>query len=125
MSLRRTCLGLCLSAVVAYGSSGCTVAINSSPAGDEITAVEIQQANVATAYEAVDRLRHAWFGDPYDVAYREVKVYADPNVELGAKDALRDILANDVVEIRYLTAAQAMARFGPDACGGAIVVVRR
>ena len=92
---------------------------------DQLTEADIQQANVATAYDAVDRLRRRWFRDLSGNASGDVVVYVHTDQKLGGKETLRDIPARDVMNMRYLKSADAVARYGASASGGAIVVTRR
>ncbi len=112
-----------LALVVACASSG--TASGSADVPTQITATEIQAANVATAYDAVDRLARRWFRDLSGSASGDVTVYLDTNQKLGGASSLRDIPARDVFMLRYLRSADAVARFGPEASGGAIIVSRR
>lgn len=91
----------------------------------QLTAADISNENVATAYDAVDWLARWWFHDLSGNASGEVVVYLDTNQRLGGKESLRDIRATDVFLLRYMMSAEAMARFGPEASGGAIVVTLR
>jgi hypothetical protein len=105
----------------------CSSATTQTASGipDQITAADIEKANVITAYDAVDRLARRWFRDMSGNASGEVVVYLDTNQKLGGKEALRDIPAREVVEIRYLKSADAVGRYGQEASGGAIIVTRR
>lgn len=98
---------------------------SSSATPNQLTYTDIQQANVATAYDAVDRLARRWFRDLSSNATGEVTVYLDTNQRLGGKEALRDIPARDVALLRYLKSADAISRFGQEPTGGAIIVTRR
>lgn len=86
-----------------------------------ISSVQLTGARVATAYEAVDRLHHAWFKDP--LSGGAVTVYWDDNQPIGGADELRRIPVQDVVEIRYLDGRASNQRW-PGNTGGAIVLVR-
>lgn len=107
--------------------TACAAANQGSASGTptQLTAADIQKANVATAYDAVDRLARRWFQDYSENATGGVRVYLNTNQELGGKEALRDIPAGDVLLLRYLRSADAQAIFGPTASGGAIIVTRR
>jgi len=89
-----------------------------------LTREEIAAAPVGNAYEALDRLRpnflrpHATGGRPA-TAYPVVFI---DGVRRGALDVLRSVAANSIVEIRYLTAADATTRYGLDVQGGVIDV---
>src|SRR5687768_6234685 len=91
----------------------------------QITAADIQKANVATAYDAVDRLARRWFRDLSGNASGDVAVYLDNDQLLGGASVLRDIPAREVVLLRYLKSSDAVSRYGAAASGGAIVVSRR
>jgi hypothetical protein len=85
---------------------------------------EIATAPVTNAYEAVDRLRprflrpHATGGRP---ATALATVFID-GVRRGEPEILRSVAVNSVMEIRYLTAADATTRYGLDIPGGVIDV---
>jgi hypothetical protein len=93
---------------------------NSDP--NRISGEQLVAARVATAYEAVDRLKRTWFKD--GLTGRGATVYWDDNQPLGGVDELREIPIQDVVEIRYLDGRASNQRW-PGNTGGAIVVVRR
>jgi hypothetical protein len=107
--------------------TGCAAAVQggAATAADQITEADIAKANVATAYDAVDRLARRWFRDLSGNTAGEVAVYLSTDQQLGGKDSLREIPARDVLTLRYLKSADAMARYGPSASGGAIIVTRR
>lgn len=87
-----------------------------------LSAVEISEANVPTAYEAVDRRRRRWFRDL--TGEGEVSVYMD-NQRRGGKEYLREIPAQDVSYLEYLKGTDAVMKFGQEARGGAIIIVRK
>lgn len=87
-----------------------------------ISSEQLAAARVATAYEAVDRLKHTWLKD--GLTGRTASVYWDSNQLVGGVDELRSIPIQDVVEIRYLDGRASNQRW-PGNTGGAIVVVRR
>ena len=113
--------------VLAFAIAGCSAATqNASTAPvDVITAPDIQKANVTTAYDVVDRLARRWFRDLSGNASGSVAVYLSTDQKLGGKEALRDIAASDVVQLKYLKGADAAARYGASASGGAIIVTLR
>jgi len=89
-----------------------------------LTSVEIEKANVPTAYEAVDRLRRKWFRDM--TGQGDVVVYMNnQKLNTGAKEELRSIPAQDIASLEYLKGSDAVMRFGQDAKGGAIIVNRK
>lgn len=86
-----------------------------------LTGEEIASVSVATAYDAVARLRPSYLratGGQSQVVYMN-------NHVIGGVNALRDIPAFRVEEIRYLTPAEATRRLGDGHDGGAIIVVTR
>lgn len=86
-----------------------------------LTGEEIASVSVATAYEAVARLRPSYLRD---TGGRSQVVYMNTHV-VGGVEALRDIPAFRVQEIRYLPPAEATRRLGDGHEGGAIIVVTR
>lgn len=119
----------CASSGSGSSSSGGTTASDSSASGGSatmITADQITAANVPTAYEAVDRLHRDWWQD-LNHPQNAVVVYQDNNQKLGdgTKEALRQIPADDVKSIEYLSSNDAVMRFGQDALGGAIILTRK
>jgi hypothetical protein len=89
---------------------------------NRISSEQLAAARVATAYEAVDRLKRSWFKD--GLTGRAATIYWDDNQPLGGIDELRQIPIQDVVEIRYLDGRASNQRW-PGNTGGAIVVVKR
>jgi hypothetical protein len=89
-----------------------------------ITAEQIAQTSAPTAYQVVDRLHRTWFRDLTGTG--GVQVYLSTNQKLdGGREALRQIPAQEVALLEYLKSADAVARFGAEASGGAIIVTRR
>ena len=102
-----------------------------SPAGtrsDVITLDEIERSSVATAYDAVQRLRPAFLRTRGRGSIRfgaqQAVVYLD-DTPIGGPDALRRINARDVMSIRYLRGPDATTRFGTGHEGGAILVTTK
>lgn len=112
---------------------GCASAPRSSGNGmsnadaNRITAEQIAQAEAPTVYDVIDRLRRTWWRDLSGGASGSVVVYWNNNQKIddGSRDALRQIPSNDVVLLERVQSADAIARFGPEAKGGAIVVTRK
>lgn len=114
-----------------------------------ITTEEIQkEARSQHAYDLIRELRPNWLrargvqslgrpvgaGDPGPVAPRERVVTGSmihPSVvyvngsRAGGYEILRQILAVDLQEVRFLGATEATARFGSDHGGGAILLTTR
>jgi len=91
-----------------------------------ITAEELSSTAPGDLYTAIDRLRPAFFQtrgtSTFGHAQPEVlKVYVE-NVARGDVSTLRDINANDVLEVRRLSASEATQRFGTGNTLGAILV---
>ena len=88
---------------------------------EPITAEELAAANVPNAYEAVSRLRQTWFRDRATGA--PPVVYLANQRQQGGVGALRGISAREIAEIQYIPNREAVARWGLEAQGGAIIVV--
>ncbi len=88
-----------------------------------ITADELSELSVSSAYEAVRRLRPAWLqargrsGLP--VVYRNNTRWG------GDPRSLESIRIDDVTEMRFLSASDATTRYGTGFTGGVILVVTR
>ena len=85
---------------------------------------EIANAGVATAEDAVRRLRPAFLFNRGATAFERREVYLD-GVAIGGVEELRRVPAQDVREIRVLTAIEATTRYGFSQSGGAILVVTK
>jgi len=88
-----------------------------------ITADELSGLSVATAYEAVRRLRPAWLQargrSPLPAVFRNNSRWgADPR-------SLESIRIDIVTEMRFLSASDATTRYGTGFTGGVILVVTR
>jgi len=93
---------------------------------DVITAEEIAtRTDIQTAYDAVRRLRGAMLrtrpGGSLLRGSDPIWVYVD-NVKAGDLNALEDILASRVYEIRKFSASDATTRFGTGHTNGVILV---
>ncbi len=88
-----------------------------------ITAEELSELSVSSAYEAVRRLRPGWLqargrsGLP--VVYRNNTRWG------GDPRSLENIRIDDVSEMRFLSASDATTRYGTGFTGGVILVVTR
>jgi len=127
----RTAVAVAAAACAVGGATACA----SGGATDEpatavrdvrnrLTAEEIAASGVPTAYDAVDRLRRQWKRDMSAPGDAAVSVYLD-NRRIGGLDALRNIGAAEVRELQYVSGREAEQRWGPEARGGAIIVLRR
>jgi hypothetical protein len=87
---------------------------------------EIQAASVATAYQAVARLRPEWLRRRGRTSIRDpgasaVVVYLN-DMRQGGASALDAIAAETVLEMEYLSGQEATTRFGTGHGGGVILV---
>lgn len=88
-----------------------------------LTAEEISTIPVVTAYEAVQRLRPQflrWTRGPEDPAHR-LLVYVD-GLRRGGVEELNRLPASLVLEIRFLSAPEATARYGTGHPVGALEI---
>lgn len=92
-----------------------------------ITPIEIERAQVSTAYEAVERLRPAWLrtrGQGSMLLSAPIQVYLN-GAPYGQLAALSQIRANDIQLMERLGSSEATRRFGTDHVNGAILVSTR
>jgi hypothetical protein len=87
---------------------------------------EIQTAAVATAYQAVARLRPEWLQRRGRISVRDpgagaVVVYLN-GMRQGGVSALDAIAADNILDMEYLSGQEATTRFGTGHGGGAILV---
>lgn len=102
----------------------------SRPSADVITAADIARAGRAdeTAYDAVRRLRpsflsyHGFSGSPASAGQPLVTIDGGA---LSSAQTLGRVKANEVQEMRYLSAANAATRFGTSANSSPVIVVQR
>ncbi|MGH7497276.1 MAG: hypothetical protein ACREL3_00320 [Gemmatimonadales bacterium] len=111
---------LVLLAGCAGNQSGARATGGADPA--RVTAEEIAASGGATAYEVVDRLHRNWFRD--QLSGQAVAVYWDNERLPEGAEALRGLPVQDVAELQYLDGRAAAMRWGQEASGGAIIVVR-
>lgn len=89
---------------------------------DVITAEEIAaRTDIQTAYDAVRRLRGGMLRTRPGGSSDPIWVYVD-NIKAGDLDALENILASRVYEIRKFSASDATTRFGTGHTNGVILV---
>lgn len=94
-----------------------------------LTAEEISELVVQTAYEAVQVSRPQWLvargsGSVRNPVPQPPVVYVD-GVRMGDVDELRRIRANVVQQMEFLSASDATNRYGTNHTGGAILVTTR
>jgi outer membrane cobalamin receptor len=97
--------------------------------GDVITAEEIEGASVSTAYDAVARLRPAFLRGRGQSSIQnpgsDLPIVYVNGLRSGPIDYLRNIPAQDVQEIRFVSATDATTRYGTGHTGGVIEVITR
>lgn len=88
---------------------------------------EIVHVDAPTAYDVVDRLHRSWWRDVTAGASGNVSVHWSNNQKIGdgTREALRQVPSGEILLMEYLRSRDAVARFGPEAQGGAIIVTRR
>ena len=118
-------------AVVSLVVMGACAASGKAPASQHnvITAEDLQRAGDVNLYDALGQLRPnflrsrgAIIGATTPAA--PIQVYIE-GMRMGETDHLRQILAKNVAEVRFLEPQQAIARFGGNNTGGALVIVMK
>lgn len=127
-----------LAAAIHAGCASSAEGNGAQQATEVITAQEIAGVEVNDAFEAVQRLRPQLLrtrgtatvrsagpeGQPTGIATQsgtELTVYVD-NLRVGGAEALRNISARRVQEIRYVNARDATTRYGTGHLGGVLEV---
>ncbi len=115
--------------VIAAGCASAGGSANAAPrrgAANVITAREIQQlTGVSTAYDAVQRLRPQFLNARSTVlGSGGVVVYVN-GMQRGGVSILRQVAANEVKEIRYISARDATTKYGSGLTQGVIEVTTR
>jgi hypothetical protein len=101
-----------------------------APNSTIITEEELGRIHVATAYDAVERLRPDFLRGRGPVSQRNPDagrpvVYIAGVRQQGGPAVLRQVRFGDVREIQYLGGVDATTRYGTDHAGGAILVFLR
>jgi hypothetical protein len=129
-SMMRHKLGSLLAALVLLAAACAGVHQTNGPGLGErnlITAEQIARINVESAFHAVERLRPEWLTSRGATSLTNPTPTAPSvfigGVQVGDFEYLRRILPDDILEIRYIEAAQAGARFGMGHQRGVIEVV--
>ena len=96
-------------------------------ASTTITADDITQADVPTAYEAINKLQRWWFNDPANqcTGTCTVLVYMNEQKQDTGTDGLRQLPAGDIAKLEYINGKDALVRYGQDAAGGVIIITRK
>ena len=95
-----------------------------------LTAEEIVAANadVATAYDALSRLRPNWLAahgvSSFNTPGTELAIVFVDGQQYGGLNSLRNIQAYDVADIRYYDVTEAGAKFGLHGGTGGVIEVR-
>lgn len=92
---------------------------------DVITLEELERDPTQDLLTLVERLRPRWTRPRTSrtfVSETHVSVIIDGVRQQGGLSSLRNYLASQAVELRYMSAADATTRFGVDMAGGAVVV---
>lgn len=115
--------------LLVLGSAACTSRNAASSGNDRnvIAEAEIDELRRLNALEIVQRLRPQWLQTRGIDSFQQsnaVIAYLDGG-RYGLAAALRNVRANDVLEIRYLDSRQATMRFGVGHPSGAILVLTR
>lgn len=138
-------LVLAMFALVAFTVSGEAQSKKVKKDRKVITAEEVTEANVSTAYEAVQKLRSDWLRQ----GQRQMTIYGrtgrasgevqDPNrtmdaagsvtlavfvdgTELGGPEELQRIPSNRIEEMRFLSGSDAQQQYGARYAGGLIQI---
>ena len=119
-----------LAAVSLIVLSACATA-GRAPASQHnvVTAEELVRAGDVNLYEALGQLRPNFLRSRGAIVgatspAAPIQVYID-GMRMGETDHLRQIFAKSVAEVRFLEPAQAIARFGGNNTGGALVIVMK
>lgn len=127
-------LGACATAgsgtISSIAPTGAPVRPRAIGGRDPITADEIAHINVASAYDAIAKLRGTYlsarglgsFASP--VRSTRPVVFVD-GMEMGTLYELRSIPARDVLEIRFLSSGEATYRYGQGFMAGVIAVTTK
>jgi hypothetical protein len=127
--LFATVTGLACSHAAGTGGAGSDTAPTPSRVhggSNLITAEELAVLSVSTLEDAIRRLHPGWLLMKQTALRADrqepVVVYQD-RIRLGGPETLREIMAADVKEVRYYSASEATALFGPGHLNGAIQVI--
>jgi hypothetical protein len=117
--------------VTACGSAPQTVVTGAPGHRDVLFDAEIQTQRVPgmSAYDLVNHLRPEYLRSRGTNSFRDTTplravVYID-GLKYGSVEQMRNLSADRVFQVRYLSAADATTRFGMDHGGGAILITTR
>ncbi len=101
---------------------------NAGNDSERITLIELNSIHVSTAHQAVQRLRPQFLRDRNATAAvrtnEAIVVYVDDS-RMGGLDALNQIPASEIVEIRRLSPGEATQKYGSRQMGTVIAVTRK
>ena len=114
-------------AVLAFAAACATPGKAPASQHNVVTSEELARAGDVTLYEALGQLRPAFLRSRASLPgatspATPIQVYID-GMRMGETDHLRQIVAKNVLEVRFLEPQQAIARFGGNNSGGALVVI--
>jgi hypothetical protein len=119
--------------VLLVGLAGCASTGDGERAARQhrniLTEEQIQAGHHRTAFDAVQTLRPAWLRErPLSVTNpegAEVVVYVDGVRMTGGVETLRQVRAEVITRMEFMTPADATTRFGTGHVGGAILITTR
>jgi len=116
---------------VGCGSAPTTVVTGAPGHRDVLFDAEIQSSRAPgmTAYDLVAHLRPEFLRSRGTTSFRDTTpltaiVYID-GLKYGSLEQMKNLSAERVFQVRYLSAADATTRFGMDHGGGAILITTR
>jgi hypothetical protein len=129
--MKRTASFLMLLVAAALGACAPAGETASSPRShaNRLTIEDIERNQYLSAYDMIQALRPNWLRGRGQQSFMnptagQVMVYVDGS-RMGGPDTLRQLRADDVQEVQFLSPNEAGSRFGLDHTGGAILVVTR
>jgi len=122
--------GITVAALMVLAACGPTKTGHATPQNRYlITADEIAKSNASNAYEAIERLRPAFFQTRGSQSIQNTApptpmVYVD-GMKYGTVQSLMTLPAVSIITIQYMNALDATQRFGIGNEGGAILVTTK
>jgi len=95
----------------------------------QITAKELEATQHQNAYDLIQSTRPRWLRGRGPQSFTDrgagaVVIYLD-GTRIGGASTLRRIMASDMEAAEFLTASEAMSRYGMNHSGGAILITTR
>lgn len=125
LTIQRLALAALLGAAL---TAGCATGSAGQRAGSQrnlITNAELARAGDVSLYEALTQLRPTFLKSRGTAGFytvpAPVQVYIG-TLQMEGIDHLREIMAKNVKEVRFLEPQQANARFGGNNSGGALII---